>query len=45
MTKNFLRIDACMRRNGSRSRRLADVLIDRLEEIDGPMTVTRRDLP
>ncbi|MGF1543209.1 MAG: FMN-dependent NADH-azoreductase [Parvularculaceae bacterium] len=44
MTTNLLRVDASMRRRGSRSRALADALIDRLRETRGPLAVTRRDL-
>ncbi|MEM6851491.1 MAG: NAD(P)H-dependent oxidoreductase [Pseudomonadota bacterium] len=42
--KNVLRIDASMRRDGSRSRQLADALMARFEDVHGRLVTTLRDL-
>jgi len=43
-SKTILRIDASMRHVGSRSRRLTDVLIERLKQTNSVASVTTRDL-
>lgn len=44
MTKHILRVDGSMRKSGSRSRKLTDVLIDQLKTVHSRATVTTRDL-
>ncbi|MEO0881831.1 MAG: NAD(P)H-dependent oxidoreductase [Pseudomonadota bacterium] len=41
---NILRVDASMRRAGSRSRALTDTLIEQLRETHGSISLTQRDL-
>lgn len=43
-TKTLLRVDGSMRRSGSRSRALTDMVVARLTEEHGEITTTTRDL-
>lgn len=44
MTVNILRVDGSMRRSGSRSRKLASALIERLQDLHEGVSLQRRDL-
>lgn len=44
MTIKILRVDGSMRRDGSRSRKLASAIVDRLQELHGQVSLRTRDL-